>query len=129
MAPDRTDDVVDLLSHQLREHPQPHPDRQRQKPLLRHTHQPPEYLLDALGQHLLGRRGDRYGFLHGGSSFDLWRITPNARTRTDGAEGPPPSKNYISRDILSQKEGVGLLFENGHTIRGSPLGSVAIEMT
>jgi hypothetical protein len=79
----RTDNVVDLLAHQLLQHPEPDADAQCQQTLLRCADQLPERLLHALGEHglLHGRLRDRYVATHGGSSFDLWRIAANAPSR------------------------------------------------
>ncbi len=46
----RTDDVVDLLGHQLRQHPEPDADAQRQQPFLRRAGKLAERHLHAFGQ-------------------------------------------------------------------------------
>ena len=80
----RAHDIVDLLLHQLGQHAQPDADAQRQQPLLRGPDQLAQRLLHTRGQHSLlrGHGGrDRYGLLHGGSSFDLSGIAANAPNR------------------------------------------------
>ena len=71
--PLRTHDIVDLLFHQLGQHPEPDADAQRQKPFLRCPDQLAQRFLHALREHglITGRLSDRYVALHGGSSFDL----------------------------------------------------------
>ncbi len=60
------------------------------------AHQLPERLLDAWRKRVLpacdGLLG-RYGFLHGGSSFDLGRSPRTLPAATDGAGGPPSSSS------------------------------------
>jgi len=74
----RADHIDDFLFHQLGQHPEPNTDAQGEQPLLRSADQLAERLLHPRRQHGLGR-AERYGFLlHGGSSFDLWRIASNA---------------------------------------------------
>jgi hypothetical protein len=70
----RTDDLGDLLLHQLSQHPEPDTDGQRHEPFPRGADEHAERLLDFRRQRNLarGRRGD-YGFQHGGSSLDLGR--------------------------------------------------------
>ena len=76
---------------QLAQHPQPNTGAQRQQPLPRCPNQLPQRFLDALGQHplLAGRLSDRYGLIHGGSSFGLGRSTHHAPIKSGRAEGPP----------------------------------------
>jgi hypothetical protein len=73
-------DVIYLLFHQLGQHAEPDADTQREQALLRCPDQLAQRFLDALREHSLlhGRLRDRYVATHGGSSFDLWRITANA---------------------------------------------------
>src|SRR5271168_4097248 len=68
-APFRSDDVVDLFLHQLRKHPEPDTDAQRQQPFLRCPDQLAQGFLHALREHdlIMGRLSDRYVALHGGS--------------------------------------------------------------
>ena len=99
----RAHDIVDLLLQQLGQHPEPGRDAQRQQPLLRCPNQRAQRLLHPGGQHgLLSDRGlrDRYGLLHGGSSFDLWRITANAPNRNGRGGGTAVCKFYELRDNL-----------------------------
>ena len=92
----RADDLVDLLLHQLGQHAEPDADAQRQQPLLRRPDQLAQRLLHTRGQHglLRGHGGrDRYGLLHGGSSFDLGGSPRTLPTGADEAEGPPSSSS------------------------------------
>ena len=92
----RAHDVVDLLFHQLGEHAEPDADAQRQQAFLRCADQLAQRFLHAAGQHgLVDDRGlrDRYGLLHGGSSFDLWRITANAPNRNGRGGGTAVSSS------------------------------------
>jgi len=98
-------DPVDLLVHRLDEHAQPDTDSQREQSLPRSAHQLAERLLHAHGQQLLLRsRGlrDRYGLLHGGSSFDLCRITPHAASGNGRGGGTAVFKFYELRDNLHE---------------------------
>jgi pyruvate-formate lyase-activating enzyme len=90
----RADDLVDLLLQHLAQHTQPNPGRSREQPLLRCPDQLTKRFLDALEDHAVIVRGlcDRYGVLHGGSSFDLCRIAHHAPTRSGRAEGPPSAQ-------------------------------------
>jgi hypothetical protein len=100
----RADDVIDLLLHQLGQHPEPDTDAQREQALLRSADQLAQRLLHALGKHgfIRGRLSDRYGLLHGGSSFDLCRITANAPSRSGHGGGTAvTSKFYEPRDNLA----------------------------
>jgi hypothetical protein len=67
----RTDDIVDLLSHQLRQHAQPHADAQRQQPFLRRSGKLAERQLHAFGQRVEPAIADLVGSFvyvpHGGS--------------------------------------------------------------
>ena len=104
----RAHDIVDLLLEQLGQHAEPGRDAQRQQPLLRCPNQLAQRLLHPGGQHgLLSDRGlrDRYGLLHGGSSFDLWRITANAPNRNGRGGGTAVFKFYELRDNLGQHAG------------------------
>ena len=99
----RADDVVDLLLHQLAQHAKPDADAQREQSLLRSPHQLTERFLHTLRQHglIAGRLRDRYVATHGGSSFDLGRITRHAPTRSGRAGGTAvTSKFYKPRDNL-----------------------------
>ena len=80
----RTDDIVDLLVHQLLQHAEPDADAQREQPLLRCPDQLPQRFLHALREHglITGRLSDRYVATHGGSSLDLCRIAANAPNRS-----------------------------------------------
>ncbi len=65
------------------QHAEPDADAQRQQPLLRRPNQLAERLLHPRRQHRLGRVAAIGTFLlHGGSSFDLWRIAANAPSRS-----------------------------------------------
>ena len=111
--PLRTNDIVDLLFHQLGQDAEPDADAQRQQPFLRCPDQLAESFLHALREHSLitGRLSDRYVATHGGSSLDLWRIAANApiksgRGRRDRrhikvlrAPGQPLAKYCLSRRI------------------------------
>ncbi len=83
LAP-RAHDLDDFLFQQLDQHAEADADAQRQQPLSRRAHQLPERLLHALRQHdlLTARLRERYVASHGGSSFDLRRIAPNAPNRS-----------------------------------------------
>ncbi len=102
VAAPRPHDLVNLLLHQRAQHTQPDTHTERQQPLLRDTGQLAQRLLHPGGQHLLRRRlGDRYGPLHGGSSFDLWtdhreRCQQQQTRRRDRR----PTKFYELRDNL-----------------------------
>jgi hypothetical protein len=87
----RAHDLVDLLLQHLGENAEPDADRQRQQSLLRGPDQLAERLLHALRQHglIIGRLRDRYGLLHGGSSFGLGRSPITLPRGADGPEGPP----------------------------------------
>ena len=96
-------DLVDLLFEQLGQHAEPGRDAQRQQPLLRCPDQLAQRLLHTRGQHrfLRGHGGrDRYGLLHGGSSFDLERITPHAANGNGRGGGTAVFKFYELRDNL-----------------------------
>ena len=97
-VPLRTDDLVDLLLQQLPEHAEPDLHRQRQQPFLRCADQLLQRLLHPLREHglLHDRLSDRYVALHGGSSFDLCRITRHAPTRSGRGEGPPSPQSSTS---------------------------------
>jgi hypothetical protein len=84
----RADDVDNLLFQQLGQHARPDTDAQRKQPLLRRADQLPQRLLHARRQHdlLVARLSERYVPIHGGSSFDLRRIGPNAPKRS-GQDG------------------------------------------
>jgi hypothetical protein len=100
------DNIINFFFHQLAQHAEPDADAERQQPLLRRSHQLAQRLLDAGGQHgLLRDRGlrDRYGLLHGGSSFDLWRITANAPNRDGRGGGTAVFKFYELRDNLLRR--------------------------
>ena len=104
----RADDPLDLLLEQLPKHTQPHLDRQRQQPLLRRPHQLAQRLPHTLRQHglVIDRLDDRYGLIHGGSSFGSWRIAHHAPTRSGRAGGTAvTSKFYEPRDNLSGEVG------------------------
>jgi hypothetical protein len=75
----RADDFVDLFLKHLAQHTEPDAHAQRQQPLLRGAYQLPQRLLHAHGKHglIAGRLPDRYGLLHGGSSFRSWQIHPS----------------------------------------------------
>jgi len=108
----RAHDVVDLLFHQLGEHAEADADTQRQQPFLGCADQLTQRFLHAAGQHgLLDDRGlrDRYGLLHGGSSFDLWRITANAPNRNGRGGGTAVFKFYELRDNLRRAVQPGVL--------------------
>ena len=76
----RPDDLRDFLVDQLGQHAKPDAHAQRQQPLLRGADQLAQRLLHARRQAALQRLlsgrdlRDRYGPLHGGSSFGLERI-------------------------------------------------------
>jgi hypothetical protein len=101
----QTDDVVDLLFHQLAQHAQPDTDAQREQSLLRCPDQLPQRLLHALWEHdlLHGRLRDRYVATHGGSSLDLCGITANAPIGSGRGGGTAvTSKFYEPRDNLGR---------------------------
>ena len=113
----RAHDIVDLLLQHLGQHAQPGRDTERQQPLLRGPDQLAQRLLHTRGQHSLlrGHGGrDRYGLLHGGSSFDLSGIAANApnrngRGRRDRrqvlrATGQPPLRALADRRAPEQAE-------------------------
>ena len=76
----RADDLAYLLLHQLGHHAEPDAHAQREQPLLCCVDELAKRLLHSSRQRELRGRGlrDRYGLLHGGSSFDLWRIAAHA---------------------------------------------------
>lgn len=100
----RTDDLVDLLGHQLLQHPEADPDTQGEQALLRGA--------DQLAQRLLHPRRQRHlaelvGLVlygpHSGppsSSMVLFALATLA-ARADEAGGPPPTKFYELRDNLA----------------------------
>src|ERR1700678_4849834 len=99
----RTDNIVDLLLHQLGQHPEPDTDAQRQQPPLRCPDQLAQRLLHTLREHALitGRPSDRYVAIHGGSSLDLCGITANAPIESGRGGGTAvTSKFYEPRDNL-----------------------------
>ena len=116
----RAHDIVDLLLQQLGQHPEPGRDAQRQQPLLRCPNQRAQRPLHPGGQHgLLSHRGlrDRYGLLHGGSSFYLSWITPRMLpTGNHAAQGPPSA----SSTSYGQPQGSPLRCQ--HDAHGSPGG-------
>ena len=67
----QTDDIVDLLGHQLLEHAEPDADAERKQSVLRCPDQLPQRLLHTLRKHSLitGRLSDRYVATHGGFSL------------------------------------------------------------
>jgi hypothetical protein len=85
----RAHDIIDLLLHQLAQDAEPNTNAERQQPLLRCPHEMPQSLLNTLRQNDLihGRPSDRYVVPHGGSSFDLGRITANAPNRNGRGGG------------------------------------------
>ena len=96
MSPLRTDDLGQLLVHQLAQDTQPEADRERHQALPGRPDQLPEGLFDPCRERLLGAhaRGGRYVHLHGGSSVsDLPRSLRTPPTGADGAEGPPSSSS------------------------------------
>jgi hypothetical protein len=99
----RADDVIDLLFHELSQYAEPNTNAERQQPFLRCPNQLAERFLDTLREHglLHGRLSDRYGLLHGGSSFGLGRSAHHAPTRSGWAGGTAvTSKFYERRDNL-----------------------------
>jgi hypothetical protein len=86
MTASRADHLVDFLFHQLAQNAKPNTHAQCEQSLPGSSNQLAERLLDALGQDGLGSDPglrERYGcLLHGGSSFDLWRIASNASMRS-----------------------------------------------
>ena len=101
--PLRPDELVDLLLQQLAEHTEPDLDRQREQPLLRSPDQLPQSLLHTLREHglILDRISDRYVALHGGSSFDLCRITRHAPTESGRAGGTAVTQSSTSPGTTS----------------------------
>jgi hypothetical protein len=81
------DDLVDFLFHQFGENAQPDAHAQRQQSLLCCPNQLAQRLLHTFGEHglIVGRLRDRYGLLHGGSSFDLGLIGHHAPKRSGRA--------------------------------------------
>ena len=90
------DELIDLLLQQLPQHAEPDLDREREQSLLRCPHQLPQCLLHALQEHalILGRLGDRYVALHGGSPFDLVRIAHHAPTNSRRAGGTAVTSKF-----------------------------------
>ena len=106
----RAHHLVELLLHQLVKDPQPDTDRQREQSLLRGAGELAERFLHTRGQRALrlllsGRDGrDRYVALHGGSSFDLCRITAHAASGSGRGGGTAVFKFYELRDILDEQD-------------------------
>jgi hypothetical protein len=102
----QTDDIVDLLGHQLLEHAEPDTHTEREQSLLRCPDQLPQRFPHALREHglIASRLSDRYVATHGGSSLDLCGIAANAPNRSGRgrrdrrhlkvlrAPGQPPSR-------------------------------------
>jgi hypothetical protein len=109
LAP-RSDDVIDLLAHQLVQDAEPDTDRERQQPLLRSSRQLAERNLHPLGQLRrvrAGRRGpdliNQY-LLHGGSSCLGWNSSaqhaPN-RSGRGGSTAASSSTDYGTTSSLA----------------------------
>jgi hypothetical protein len=84
--PLRSDDLADLLFHQLGQNTEADPNAEREQPLPRSADKLPQRLLHPHRQHSIRSRHslpERYGcLLHGGSSLDLGRIASNAPKRS-----------------------------------------------
>ena len=82
----RTDDVLDLLGHQLRQHPEPDTDAQRQQPFLRRAGKLAERQLHAFGQRVELPIADLVGSFvyvpHGGSPV-LVTCSHSSRSQRD----------------------------------------------
>jgi hypothetical protein len=98
----RAHDLVDLLLHQLGQHPEPDTHAEREQPVLGSADKLAQRLLDTWRQLVHRGRGgrDRYVLLHGGSSLDLWRITAHAPNRNGRGGGTAVSKFHELRDNL-----------------------------
>ena len=100
------DHVVDLLGHQLGQHPQPDADAHGQQPFLRGAGQLAQRLLHTLRQRVELALADLVGPVvyvpHGGSpvSMDLFALA-TLPAGADKAGGPPPTKFYELRDNLT----------------------------